>query len=221
MKEKENNIYFNRENSQQAFAGEWSAAQYVNSLIKKRTMPSTETLVKEINKRVLFPVLKPEMKDRYAGVYRSLDIMGVIGSGLSIPSWMKVPELMEKYGNEMDRRLKEIKRGTVGARELINHMGYSHYELLKIHPFVDGNGRSARHVLNVVSKLACCRPLVIAPVHRKNYFDALEKVNITRDIRHLNTFLAERWLGSYSPDNVQDKGFIRDLKTYILSSVSH
>ena len=214
----ENEQYFLRENPLAAYKGEWQANQYVNSLIGHRRLSGTEEIVKELNRRVLSPLLSPEMRDRYAGEYRYTDIMGVVGAGLSIPPAYEVPKLMRIFGETMDVKLNKIKcDNSFETGDFIRSMGYAHYELVKIHPFFDGNGRVARHFLALMCKLGCNKPIIIAPRDRKEYLDSLEYVNITGNSDYLNRFLAKRWMESYSATNNQETKQILEIQSFINS----
>ncbi|AFL72502.1 Fic family protein [Thiocystis violascens] len=50
----------------------------------------------------------------------------------------------------------------------------AHFRLAAIHPFSDGNGRTARLLMNLILLQAGYPPLVIAPEQRPDYVDALE-----------------------------------------------
>ncbi len=214
----ENEQYFPRENPLAAYSGEWHANQYVNSLVGRYRLPGTEEIVKELNKRVLSPLIQPELRENFTGEYRYRDPMGVVGAGLEIPPFYKVPGLMRDYGHVMDVKLKEIACDKdIDTDDFIRSMGYAHYELVKIHPFIDGNGRVARHFLSLMCKLSCKRPIVIAPKHRKNYLNSLEYVNMNGNPDYFNKFLAERWLESYSGMNLQETRQISEIRSFIHS----
>ena len=53
----------------------------------------------------------------------------------------------------------------------------AHHELARIHPFVDGNGRCARLLTNLILMRAGYPPIIIKNKDRKKYFDALEKAH--------------------------------------------
>lgn len=50
----------------------------------------------------------------------------------------------------------------------------AHFRLVAIHPFSDGNGRTARLLMNLILLQAGYPPLVITPEQRPDYVDALE-----------------------------------------------
>ena len=56
-----------------------------------------------------------------------------------------------------------------------------HGELVKIHPFVDGNGRCARLILNMVLMKNGYVPIVIKKEDRLHYYETLDKAHISND----------------------------------------
>ncbi|WP_204369195.1 Fic family protein [Methylocucumis oryzae] len=69
-----------------------------------------------------------------------------------------------------------------------------HERLVTIHPFVDGNGRTARLVMNLVL-LQHSYPIAI--IHgdtesRLAYYDALEQCNLTQDKQTFYDLIAEK-----------------------------
>ena len=50
----------------------------------------------------------------------------------------------------------------------------THYRLVTIHPFVDGNGRTARLLLNSMLLENGCVPIIIRTIDRRRYLSALE-----------------------------------------------
>jgi Fic family protein len=58
-----------------------------------------------------------------------------------------------------------------------------HIEFVKIHPFVDGNGRTARLLLNFELMKNGYPPIVIQKVHRAEYYAALDEAHMQGDNR--------------------------------------
>ena len=76
---------------------------------------------------------------------------------------------------------------------------YVHHELVRIHPFVDGNGRTARLLMNLILMREGYPPIVIAKKERKKYFESLEKAHFGnfRDFFNFIARAAERSLNLY------------------------
>ena len=54
-----------------------------------------------------------------------------------------------------------------------------HGELVKIHPFIDGNGRTSRLLMNLVLMNKGYNPVIIKKESRLKYYEALDKAHIT------------------------------------------
>jgi Fic family protein len=105
------------------------------------------------------------------GLYRNVDI-SIKGSNHTPPSHIKVYDRMKKYFDVLES----------GSKDLWELIAFSHVQLAKIHPFLDGNGRCARLVLNYMLMKNKLLPIVIPYDDRRRYFDALENFKVNKDI---------------------------------------
>jgi Fic family protein len=64
---------------------------------------------------------------------------------------------------------------------LVVRAWYIHGEFVKIHPFIDGNGRTARLLLNFELIQSGYPPVVIKTENRVDYYDAIDKAHTTND----------------------------------------
>lgn len=108
--------------------------------------------------------------DKNAGTFRKT-VVRIAGSKIKLPDPIKVPELMEQFINWMHTTKEHPV--TVAAD--------AHYDLVAIHPFVDGNGRTARLVMNLLLIQAGYPPAIIEPKERNQYIEALEHTDTTGD----------------------------------------
>ena len=122
------------------------------------TVPVGELAVREMHRRIVARS-QPEI----AGIYSTLP-RRIAGSSVIFPNAAKIPELMLEYG----KRLLHIP----GTPEAIFD---AHFGLTAIHPFSDGNGRTARLFMNLLLLRADYLPIAIGPGERKEYLDALEQ----------------------------------------------
>lgn len=53
----------------------------------------------------------------------------------------------------------------------------AHYKLVHIHPFIDGNGRTSRLLMNLLLMQAGYPPVIIAKQHRHLYYQHLQTAN--------------------------------------------
>jgi Fic family protein len=109
-----------------------------------------------------------------AGRYRSLPVM-IAGSRHVPPQPWAVPKLMEDYGAWLAGESMNL-HPVLRAAE-------AHERLVTIHPFIDGNGRTARLVMNLIL-LKHGHAIANIPGDtdsRRAYYDALEKANLEAD----------------------------------------
>ncbi len=141
------------------------AILYLNDLVKEDN-PITEWNIKGIHQLVL-----KDIGDENAGRYRRENVT-IKGATHIPPDYLKVPELMEKlvlnYENWNDFHP-------------IIQAALLHGELVKIHPFVDGNGRTARLLMNLDLMNYGFNPVIIKKEDRLEYYEALDKAHTTGD----------------------------------------
>lgn len=118
-----------------------------------------------------------------AGRYRSLPVM-IAGSRHVPPQPWAVPKLMEDYGLWLT--------GDSLTQHPVVRAAEAHERLVTIHPFIDGNGRTARLVMNLI---LLSSGMTIANIpgdtdSRRAYYDALEKANLEADKTDFITLIA-------------------------------
>jgi Fic family protein len=140
-----------------------------------KTMPINETTVRELHRRIVARS-QPEI----GGVYSSLP-RRVAGSPVVFPNAVKIPQLMREYGDWL---------GKAGA---LPGVGFdAHFRLVAIHPFADGNGRTARLLMNLLLIRGGYPPVAVRPEDRKTYLDTLEHAPMREDMGPFQAFMYER-----------------------------
>ena len=107
-----------------------------------------------------------------AGRYRTENVI-ISGASHIPPDAIIVPELMEKLIYRYDE-WKEKYHPIIVAALL-------HAEFVKIHPFIDGNGRTARLLMNFEVMKNGYPPIIIKNEERHKYYDALDVGALTGD----------------------------------------
>lgn len=105
--------------------------------------------------------------DDNAGRYRSVPVR-ISGSRVILPNSAKVPTLMEEFCNWL---------GDAG-HDPIYLAAEAHYRLVTIHPFIDGNGRTARLLMNLILLKNGYPPALIRKRDRLKYILSLEKAQL-------------------------------------------
>ncbi len=127
--------------------------------------PLSIRLIKELH----YLILK-QIDSKNAGVYRKENVI-ISGAKHKPPIYLKIPSLMEKLVHDYNNSYNNL-HPVVKAALL-------HGEFVKIHPFVDGNGRTARILLNFSLMQDGFIPIVITKEQRLLYYDALDEAHTT------------------------------------------
>jgi cell filamentation protein len=109
----------------------------------------------------------------WAGKWRTIEFQ--VGK-LTPPHPSQVPNLMYQYADDVNYRLKFVKE-KVEVAELLAHL---HHRFVWIHPFNNGNGRTARLLLNAAAMLKGFEPVQLYHREgeaRKEYIEALRKAD--------------------------------------------
>lgn len=160
------------------------AILFLDDLIKDKE-PLTEWNIKNIHQLVL-----KEIDDDNAGKYRTENVR-IKGANHIPPDYLIIPELMENLilnSKSWDKYHPIIKAALL------------HGELVKIHPFVDGNGRTSRLVMNLSLMNSGYVPVIIKKDKRLEYYNVLDKAHTTgnyTDFVKLVTELESEMLNKY------------------------
>lgn len=103
-----------------------------------------------------------------AGRYRQRNVI-ITGTDYLPPDYQKVPELMKKHIENLNREVKD--------KHPLEHASDMHAEFESNHPFIDGNGRVGRLLLNILSLKNGYCPVIIPPIRRAEYIAAMQKSN--------------------------------------------
>lgn len=99
------------------------------------------------------------------GAFREHDIRPFAG-GMTPPPWPEVPPAVRDWLDDLN---------TIGASdEPIEAIAHAHHRFEQIHPFLDGNGRTGRLVLNLILVRLGYPPAIIYKRDRDRYLRALQ-----------------------------------------------
>ena len=139
------------------------AILYLDDLVKDKN-PITEWNIKNIHQLIL-----KDIDNENAGRYRRENVT-IKGATHIPPDYIKIPELMEKL---------ILNYNTWNEYHPIIKAVLLHGELVKIHPFVDGNGRTSRLLMNLDLMNSGYNPVIIKKESRLKYYEALDKAHTT------------------------------------------
>ncbi len=128
-----------------------------------QTEPITAYQVRQLHALVL-----AKIDDENGGQYRNLAVR-IVGAAHEPPPAWEIPALMNDWENWLQEQ-----RGVLDSVALA---ALAHHKLVAIHPFIDGNGRTARLIMNLVLMRAGYPPAIIARVNRQQYYRVLAQAD--------------------------------------------
>lgn len=144
-----------------------AAVEWVE-LAARGSEPLTEDTVRRLHGIVMQGILVGS-----AGCYRRHPVF-IRGAWHVPPNWIKVPDLMAEFSGWLSRG--------PGAEHPVVFAAKAHVELARVHPFVDGNGRTARLLTSLLLMRRGYPPAMYAAARREEYFKALDKAHTAGDI---------------------------------------
>ncbi|MBY0353947.1 Fic family protein [Candidatus Babeliales bacterium] len=121
----------------------------------------------EENITTLHKLFFEKIDSSQAGVYRFVPVL-VTGSDFEFPAPQKIASLVHNLVNQQE---------TLKLKHPIEYAAIVHNQLVTIHPFVDGNGRTARLLANLLLVQAGYPITIIPPVVRADYLTSVKAGN--------------------------------------------
>ncbi len=123
--------------------------------------------------------------DSSRGEYR---LCGVYAGKRTFPDCRKVPSMMEKLIEYID---SEQKKDEVDVLALAFEI---HFRFVSIHPFVDGNGRVARLLMNYILHYYDFPMMIVFKADRLKYIDVLYQAQENEDITPFCDFMTKQYI---------------------------
>lgn len=143
---------------------QYDALGYLYELVDgKKDLHITETLIRQLHELVV-----KATDEEWAGTYRTSHVV-IAGSSHTPPEPIYVPQKMRSLVQWIKRHQSEMHPVELAA--------LTHHRFVHIHPFFDGNGRTARLLMNVVLMRAGYPLSIILKQDRKKYYHVLEKAD--------------------------------------------
>ena len=150
------------------------AYQYVKKCISEEKALN-ENIVKDIHAILTENIM-------VGGIYRNQEVR-ISGAGHVPPA-----------GNDMYNQIKNFYTDLVWKKKNLNSIEYAawtHAEFVRIHPFIDGNGRTSRLLMNYQLMSDGFLPVSIAKENRLDYYNALETYAVQGKLGQFADLVAE------------------------------
>lgn len=157
---------------------------FIKGIVQKpKEYPLTEDLVGDVH-RLMFKKMSGlgEMHDFGIGTYRTIPVF-ITGSRHVPSATQKVAPLMKalmRYLQSQNGNMHPVRLAAAW------HFGFTY-----IHPFVDGNGRVARLLMNLILLRGGFPIAIISMSKRARYMNALEKASVEYNGKPFMEFLGE------------------------------
>lgn len=153
----------------------YEAIEYVISILNNRIVGV------DIIKNLHYLIMKGIDRE-FAGRYRMSNVI-ISGSEHIPPSYLQVPDKIDKLLDWYDDIKDEMHPIELAA--------LFHFKFVYIHPFRDGNGRTARLLMNLILMQYGYPPTVIKVADRVRYIEALDKASMTGNTEDFINIVAE------------------------------
>lgn len=152
--------------------GHKEAFEYVSELVKER-----QSLSESIIKQIHYLVLADKTDDR--GVYRRIPVRIMGAKHEPVQPYMIMPsmeQLLERYARSEEHIIPKLAR--------------FHIEFEGIHPFIDGNGRTGRLLVNLELMKAGYPPIDIKFTDRVAYYNAFDEYHTKNNLAPMTNLFA-------------------------------
>lgn len=136
--------------------------------------PLTENIIKDLHAILTENIIA-------GGIYRNQEVR-ISGAGFTPPA-----------GNEMYLQVKNFYEDLNRKKDLnpIEFAAWTHAEFVRIHPFIDGNGRTSRLLMNYQLMSQGFLPVSVDKETRLDYYNALEQYAVNNDLNPFADFVAD------------------------------
>ena len=157
-------------------AGHAEAFDFLYEIIEEATI--TEEHIKKLHHLFYYRI-----DEAQAGEYRTAKVF--------ISGTKYIPPAPEDITQRMQAFVKEIPVHQKSDHPVV-FTAWVHRELVDIHPFVDGNGRTARLIMNLALLQAGYVATIILPIRRGDYIPTIVKSQVVpQKSLPFNEFIAE------------------------------
>ncbi|MDD9908960.1 MAG: Fic family protein [Ahrensia sp.] len=160
------------------------AVDHKEALDFVRHLAIQDASLREVDIRDIHRLVLGRTDAKEAGRYSRFD-RAISGSTVVFPPPADVAPLMKQFGEWLSNSPSTPET----AFE-------AHARLVSIHPFTDGNGRTARLLMNLILIKGGYPPVIVSPEDRPDYIDALELRQTSGDNTAFENLMATQLIAS-------------------------
>lgn len=152
--------------------GHKEAFEFVSELVKNN-VPISESVIKQIH----YLVLADKKEDR--GVYRRVPVRIMGAQHEPVQPYLIVPKMEELLRTFLE-----------STEHIVTKLARFHIEFEGIHPFIDGNGRTGRLLVNLDLMKAGYPPIDIKFTDRITYYNAFDEYYVKHNLSAMENLFA-------------------------------
>ena len=152
------------------------AIEFLKDLIKEKT-PLSKRDILDFH----YLLLKGSENEKYAGIFRNVPVFITGSTHKTTPPYLlekEIKDLLIWHNEVLKENLNPVIRSAI-----------LHTKFARIHPFIDGNGRTARLLLNTELLKVGYPMAIIKKEDRADYYEALENVGNNEDFSDIVAFI--------------------------------
>lgn len=157
---------------------------FVEDLVKK------ESSLSEWNIKLIHQLILKNIDNKNAGIYRSVNVT-ISGADHTPPDASQVASEMSNFISWYKTDAQKLHPVERAARV--------HADFVKIHPFVDGNGRTSRLLMNFELIKDGFPPVVLTVEKRLSYYEALDIAHTKNDYQPFISLISQIVEKSFDP----------------------
>ena len=152
--------------------GHKEAFEFVSELVKNN-VPISESVIKQIH----YLVLADKKEDR--GVYRRVPVRIMGAQHEPVQPYLIAPKMEELFHTFAE-----------STEHIVTKLARFHIEFEGIHPFIDGNGRTGRLLINLELMKAGYPPIDIKFTDRITYYNAFDEYHVKHNLSAMENLFA-------------------------------
>ena len=152
----------------------FEAINHKDAILFMEDLAQKEDKLSEYSIKQIHSLILKNIDDENKGKYRTTNVI-ISGAEHKPPQSFEVQSQMQEFIKKYNENITKL--------HPIELASFVHIEFVKIHPFIDGNGRTSRLLMNLELIKAGFPPVVIELEDRLEYYKALDIANNENDYK--------------------------------------
>ena len=152
----------------------FEAINHKDAILFMEDLAQKEDKLSEYSIKQIHSLILKNIDDENKGKYRTTNVI-ISGAEHKPPQSFEVQSKMQEFIKKYNENITKL--------HSIELASFVHIEFVKIHPFIDGNGRTSRLLMNLELIKAGFPPVVIELEDRLEYYKALDIAHTENDYK--------------------------------------